>query len=872
MSGKIHTVTLRLIIGVLLFLYGGAGFAQLGSSPERAALKSIDKHRWQKAEVGLRKTLEKDTVNPAIRYLLSVLYFHPDNPAFQVDSAYHYAVTALQDYTQASAKDRDRLKRISVDSLGMTGLRARIDSTAFELARRANTEAAYLEFLSHFPSAMQRDLAAQLRDEVAYQDALKQNTYHAFLQYLKRYPNAKRSAEARDNYERILYESETRDQRLGSFEKFLADHPETPYRKEIYRNIYEISTADGTVESFLAFMTRYPVSDLVKTAGRMIFHLLADEDNPEWPGQFLNDSLRNVLALKNTYLVPVLQNDRYGFIDENGQEVIAPQFESVHPDYLCGSITDEVLVVNDRLIGRNGALIYNGPVEELTDLGVGFLKITTDTGVKIIHKSGFLFQDSIEDARILNKRYIAVKEKNSWLLYALSGKLLDATPWDDITALQSVIVFKSGNKVYIAPAERLAKIVENSRLQLSEPFDEVKPWTQGLIWGRAGDFQGVLNQALHRAIGFDRHSLTQTFFGAIAATAQSFLLYNAEGRRSPTFDQVRIAEPWVAVKKNKSWFLFDPHLLTRTSRGYDSVRAEGPFMVGSVRDSVYIHFPGNFAQTFYRPLKVSFVPGRDSSSFLMVEENTREKKLFDLRGQKLFSGSFDAAEYAGEGVFVITKKDKKGLVDASGKSLLHPEFDAIGTVRDNMVSLLKNKRFGAYNIRHKKLVKALYERNIQPYSADVIVTFQDGYYGFIGWDNKPLSAFDIDEVRVWDDTLALVRHGTLWSLYDIYARKAVESKLRNISMIKNSQDEKIAIIQKENNVGVISNRRKVIIPLTFSDVVNLGSGDEPLYFTEKHIREAALFIVIYYDRFGKMLRKEIYDDAADYDKIYCPDN
>jgi hypothetical protein len=869
---KVQIVTLRLIIGALLFSYGGVGFAQIGSSPEKTALKSIDKHRWQKAEIRLRKTLEKDTVNPAIRYVLSVFFFHPDNPAFQVDSAYHYAVTALQDYGRAPLRARDRLKRISIDSLGLIGLRARIDSTAFELARSANTEAAYLEFLSHFPSAMQRDLAAQLRDEVAYQDALKQNTHHAFLQYMKRYPQAQRAGEARENYEKLLYQAETRDQRLSSFEKFLADHPESPYRKEVYRNIYEISTAEGTVESFLVFMTRYPMSALVKRAGNMIFHLLADEDNPRWPVPFLTDSLTNLLALKHTYLLPVFQNDRYGFIDENGREVIAPQFRTIHQDYLCGRITDEVLMVNDSLIGRDGALIYNGSVVDLSDLGIGFLKVTTDQTVKIIHKSGFLFQDSITDARIISRRYIAVKKKDAWLLYTLTGKLLADQPWDDITALQNVVVFKNGDKVYIAPSERLARSAEGIALQVSEPFDEVKPWMNGMVWGRAGEYQGVLNQSLHRVIGFDKHLLTQTFFGATAKTPGNVLLYNDEGKRSPIFEQVRIAEPWVAVQKNHSWFLFEPHMLTTISRAYDSVRAEGPFMVGSVRDSVYIHFPGKVTKGFHRPMKISFVPGKDSTSFIFVEESPRQKKLFDLRGHTLFSGAFDGLEYAGEGVFVITKKDKKGLVDANGEILLSPEFDAIGSVKDNVVSLLKNKRFGAYHIRDKKLVKTLYDQNIQRYSDHVIFTFKNGYYGFMSWDNRPVSAFVFDEIRVWGDTLALVRKGSLWSLYDIYARRDAESNLRSVSMIKNAKEEKIAIVQKDNNFGVISNRRQVIIPVTFSDVINLGSVDEPLYFTEKHIREAALFIVIYYDRFGDMLRKEIYDSAADYDKIYCSDH
>lgn len=88
-------------------------------------------------------------------------------------------------------------------------------------------------------------------------------------------------------------------------------------------------------------------------------------------------------------------------------------------------------------------------------------------------------------------------------------------------------------------------------------------------------------------------------------------------------------------------------------------------------------------------------------------------------------------------------------------------------------------------------------------------------------------------------------------------------------MIRDTPDRKLAIVQRGNDFGVISNEGKVVLPPTFSEVVNLGSADAPLYFTEKHVPEASLHIVIYYDRNGEMIRKEIYDNAADYDRIFC---
>lgn len=865
-------VIVRNIIGVFLFLYSGVSFAQPGGANEKAAMKLMEKHRWQKAEAKLRKTLARDTLNPSIRYALSVFYYHAENPAFDLDSAYHYAVTALNDYALITARERERLKKVYVDSLLLISLRAQIDSTAFEEARKANTEAAYLEFLSEFPSAVQRTLAAELRDEVAYQDALRENTPQAFLSYLNRYPQAGRASEARAHYERLLYLAETKDQRLASFERFLTEHPQTPYRKEIYRNIFEISTADGSVESFLAFMTGYPVSDLVKRAGQMIFYLLAGEDDPQWPGQFLNDSLQNLLMANRSVLVPVMKNNLYGFINEHGQEIMPPAYGTIHPDYLCGNIRDEVLLLDNKLVARSGSVIYNGHVDEITDLGVGFLKIRKGEGFTVIHKAGFLFRDSVEDCRVLSKRYITVKKDGAWRLYALTGRLLDRTPWDDITALQDIVQFVRDGKIYIAPLAALAKGADGIPVRVSEPFDELKPWPQGLLWGRAGAYQGVLNQGLHRVIGFDKHRLSHAFFGAVAQIPDGYTLYNREGKKSTLFEQVRVLEPWVTVKKSGSWYLYDPLLMETGSKAYDTIRAEGPFLLGEVEDTVYVHFAETVITPFTRPVNIAFIPGMDSTSFLLVEENTRAKSVFNLKGKKLFTTSVDDIQYAGQGIFTITRKGRKGLLNMLGETLLPAEYDAIGSVKDQVVSLLKSKRFGAYHIQHKKLIRPQYDRNVVPYTGSVVSTFREGHYGFLGWDNKPVSAFTFDEIRYWDDSTALVRNGSFWAFYEIFSQKTGDSNVRKVIMIKNTPEEKIAIIQKDNSYGVVSSVKNVIIPVTFTEIINLGSPDQPLYFTEKHIREASLFIVIYYDEAGNMLRKEIYDEAADYDKIYCSDH
>ncbi len=76
-------------------------------------------------------------------------------------------------------------------------------------------------------------------------------------------------------------------------------------------------------------------------------------------------------------------------------------------------------------------------------------------------------------------------------------------------------------------------------------------------------------------------------------------------------------------------------------------------------------------------------------------------------------------------------------------------------------------------------------------------------------------------------------------------------RIKNYAVVKDSPEEKVFIIRQDNSFGVISSIRGTIIPIQYSDVINLGSKDTPLYFTERNIEEARISVVIYFDHQGK---------------------
>lgn len=855
----------RIVIVSLLF--AGLSYAVMAQSgAERSALNNLKKQRWERVYDPLQKSIRKDSTNATARYILAQYFFSPFHPGYNIDSAYQYTIHALEDLQRSSAKERDRMKRVPLDSIILVHYRGRIDSAAFERARKTDTEQAYIAFLERFRFALQRPEAAALRDEAAYRDVLKINTHQAFQEYLTRYPGSARATEARERYEKLLYEAETRDKQLASYEKFLKRFPSSPHRREAEKMVFEISTASGEPASFETFLARHPENHKAPVAQRILYHLLPEEQRDNLPSCLRTDSLKQVAALERSYLVPVLHNDLFGFMDPEGKEVITPQAGEIDPAYRCGNITDDVLILSEKVVTRNGMPLIEGKVFSLDDLGNGFLLAGKTNCFSLFHKSGFRIGDHcLEDARLISGKFLALKKNRVWSLWTLTGRILLHYAWDNISSNGNIIIFQKGKGLQLATAAAVAAIARHQPLKLTNAFDEIRNWPDSLLWVRSGDLHGVLDHTLAVWINPDKGELTSTFFGASRAGQQT-TLYDKKGNVIAEGNDVQVQYPWIALKSEQSWKVLDPkgHAI---SRAYDSICFKGPFAIGMKEDSVRVYFDRKVAMDLVRPVTLEFVPGQDSSAFMLIGQDDK-KSLYDHKGRKLFAVPYHKVQHAGQDIFIVSKKEKKGLVSADGKQLLPAEYDAIGSIKDGMISLLRSVKFGYYDVSRKRLVKPEYSKNVVPYNQHVLTAFKDRQYGFIGWDNKPLSNFEFGEIRYWNDSAALVKKNSQWMIYEIQSKKVLFDKIRDYQLIRDMPDEKLAIIHQENNYGVLSCKKGIVIPITFSDIVNVGSSEVPLYFTEKHVEEASLFVVIYYTHHGVMLRKEVYEQE-DYDKIYC---
>jgi sporulation protein YlmC with PRC-barrel domain len=856
----------QFVIIITLLLSGQAIKAQM--SAERSALSNLRKEKWTRAYTQLHKAREKDSMNILASYVYSIYFLTPKNPAYHVDSAHYYVLKTIGTFNQVGTKQKEKFKRFPLDSIILFRCHDQIDSAAFEEAKKINTENSYLHFLSYYFHSIYKNQAIELRDEAAWVEALKQNSYQSFFAFMQKYPQAQQVAEAQKRYDKLLYAYKTKDKKLKSYEVFLDEYPQTPYRKEIEKNIFEIYTATGSGEVFEQFIEKYPANAYVQVANDILYYILIENDpHARLPDYLKMDSIGLIHQTDNDYLVPFLADGKFGFMNVSGEEVISPSIHEIDKKYLCGDITEDILVVDNKILSRNGKVIFQGRIDGLDDLGYGFLKIHQNRKVIVLHKTGFIISEPLADeAKLLNGKFIAFQKSNRWSIWTLTGRKIIEYDWEEISNVGDVIVLEKQNKFKLANYTEIGQVANQQKLKSQDLFDQIKALKNDLIWARTGEYEGILDQHLNTRVPFEKHLLAPANFGTLSTTAYGLKIYNLKGNMSGIFEHVKSNEQWTAVSQSGVWRLFNTETYHYQSSAFDSVGFVGPFAVGYEPDSITVYLREEHHYQFPKT-RVEFIPGGDSISYLLVEEEDK-KSVYNTDGIKIFTVNYDKITYAGNDIFTVSKKEKKGLMMADAKVILPLEYDAIGSVKEKTISVLKNMKFGLFDIVNRRLIKPQFDKNLNRYNDNLLIAFKDGLYGLIDWDGKPLSKFEFQEIIFWNETEALVKKNLQWMLYEIATQKILMTGIKNHKMVSEIDHEKIAIIHQENNYGVLSSLRGVVIPINFTDVKNVGSLEDPMYFTGKHVEEASIYIVIYYNKNGEPMRRQAYEED-DYEQIYC---
>jgi hypothetical protein len=865
----IECMRIQQIFFILLCLLANLRLGAQDSWVRQAQSKMQD-GKWSPAKELLTRAIQKDSTHVEAKLTLAQWFFATANPLAQIDSAYRLICMAQSAFNRATLKQRERLAKDKIDDGLLVKFRSQVDSAAFERAKKTNSEDSYNYFLSNYPLASQKLAVIELRDEVSYLDALKKNTSQAYAEYFQRYPSSLRAEEAQKKYHTLLYQEKTRDRKLESYESFIRDFPSSPYLKEANRQIFEISTADGSIEAFSNYFQQGGDYENKKIARNIALHLLLSQEQPI-PRWFLNDSVQHVLQANRGFWIPFLQDNRYGFLDSLGREVVAPQFTTIDEDIRCSSIYNDVISTSAGLLNRTGRLISSF-YPYTKDIGSGFWLVGDSLCRKVIHKSGqVIIAGCLQDAQVTGS-FLTVKAKGGWAIYTLTGRQLVPPSFDSVEYLEGVYALTRLEKKTLVTASELASIANGQPLKQERVFDEVKMLTKDRFLVRMGALEGILNNQLEFVVPLARQSMTLTNYGVVRKVNEKYSISGvASNLNNQQWDKITQYQKWLVLQATGQQKVYDLSAKSIRTTSADSIWFKGGLLFLRERDSVRVF--SSASQSLALPLdhRIHFIPSKDSVSYFFTEGKGK-KTVYDLaHGKKLFVLDFSKIESVGKNLFLINRKTKAGLVNLEGKLILPVEYDAVVQTAASSFSLWKHKKFGLFDASTNKILKPQFDRNVLVIDQQRCIAYKAGRYAVIDWQAKPLTPFEFEEVQVVNEKLVWTKKVNQWALLDLTTNQKRIDQIDHFRIIGHLQDEIVFLVSKNKEEGVYSTKNGLVVPIRFSYVANVGKEDFPIYLTDKEVREANVHVVIYYDHSGRFLRKQVYEEA-EFERLICEDN
>ena len=857
-------------------------------SKQKRAQKKLEKGQYDKAEKLLTKSLKKDSINPAAHYLFSELYL---DTAYRqhIDSAQFFILRALAELDSADKKDLKRLRKIGADSATLQQQLAQVDSAAFRRATREHSIEAYDYFLNQYAYARQVPEATRRRNALAFRAAEEKNTYQAYQQFFQTYPEAAEAPEARERYEELLFIANTKTGTLSSYTRFLEAYPETPYRNRLLKNIYLLSTAHHQAEQYSSFIKKYPLNSYTRDAVNQLYHLHKQQSSPAsfldtYPQIPFRDSLEQVIRLEDQTLLAILEDGKWQFINESGETILPPEFLDVHPHYLCETVEgDYVEAIKGQLptvVAKNGSTIIEQDYEMLDDLGNGLLRIQQDGMKGLYLKSGKrILPPAYEKIENLGRHFLHVKEYGKHGILTHNGQWLAEPNYDSLAELGQFILFFKGNKIAVSSADQLVKALQkNDSTKLQFEYTEAFLADSAQIIVRAPNGkETVLNKNLNRLFPLMEGKIRPFQGGWLVEHNNLFTVLGRKGDNllDARFRDVKIKEPWIAYKTDNLWGLYHIGLQKATFDVFDSLTLLHPQLMVVHKgketaalfmnqDTVAVDLSGTDSYRLLRPVRRD---GDKEHAYLLVTDGNA-KKIYNLRGRLIEQGRYKEVVAPDNQLIMLKTAKGAAIIDSSGTMLLKPVYDAVGNYQDGYFATLEKSKFGIFNPYKNILIPPQYKVALRPYTDSLLMANKDKGWGIIDLNNKRVLNFEYQDIQYWNDTVALALKNKEWSFINLRSGNTEYGPFEYFKIIRQSPEESIARIATEAGFGVYSSKYGEIAPPSYDDVVNLGTINNPLFYLEKKVKEADLYVVVYVNSKGETIYKQAYP-REDWYRVIC---
>tara|TARA_B100000963_G_scaffold238020_1_gene208110 strand:+ start:6120 stop:8888 length:2769 start_codon:yes stop_codon:yes gene_type:complete len=896
---------LRQII-LLFFLF--LSFNSLSQNVKKA-LKLYERGDSVKVREFLKKMDEKGENNPGKSFIYSLIYLNNFNDRKLLDSSFLYIKESRKNFSSIDDKVSLELKELKINLLRIDSVEDVIDSLEYLFVIKENTVESFTKYMADHPKSLYFENARKEWHSLEFQYIKKINTWKAYKKYMDTFPNSFEYSIAKKNYERLIFEDLTSEKSQRSYEIFLKNYPETPYRDSIEDIIFKFFTLENKVENYYSFLKEYPNSKSSKTALRYLYHIsgrdisIINKTNIE---SEVVDSLRNISKVDKIPLIGIYDNSRTSFVNLSGEKIIDGGELKFIENIFCEYSKDDFFIIlkenKKEVINRNFDKIYEGKFEILEDIGAGILKIFSEGGkLTLIHKtSDIILEGNYDDAYLFNNNLIIVEKDEKFALFTIRGKKIYDFIFKDIYSEGPFLVIENinDNKMHITNSKELLDNVRNLNYKIEFTCDDYEYFEEGMIIF-INENEYLINDNLDTLILENSRNIQKIDIGWSYESDYGIKILSdrISFDFSTFFDNIVESPLYFSGKSDGAWDVFSIEDGTKVLEEIDSIsilsdsifwykkeRRESIFfqegkeidldrsfnirvMKPKFSDKSYIKIssdnedhiftsegdtlpPAEYYYTVQAGNTISFLSKNFgiSQSEILKLNNKKNKNLYI--GEKLKIRGFVPEEILTESLFLINDGNKKGIIDKSGKIVLEPEYDGIIISNNTDIILIKDEKFGNYNISSNKIIKPKYKSILNPIGDNTYLVY-DNNYGLVDKEGNILLPIEYNNIEFFSDSTVLVEKESNFKIIDVYSQNLYH-EFKSYKTLLNDNNKFIEVFTNTGK-GIISNIYGMILKPNY-DQIKVIDHDGVIFFNAiKEIKEAQLLVNLIIDKKGNII-------------------
>ncbi|HAA23389.1 MAG TPA: hypothetical protein DCP28_33195 [Cytophagales bacterium] len=866
---------------LMLLFFTGVTTPQLLGQNLRRVQRYWENQDWEALQEELIQLIAEEDFTPGEKYYYSRLYTHSGSQQYQLDSALYWIRGAQQDWAYIDDRTQGRYERYGVVDSVITNQKLWIDSAEFAQAQIEDTEIAYRQFIVQHFDALQITQATQAMYSRAYEQAEATNTYAAFAEFWNEHPDAPQVAKAKEKAQVAAYVEETSEGTLESYERFLARFPQSPFRTQAEQNILELSTPNYSASELRSFIEKFPVSQLRPKVVAMLYHVEKQAGRstellgsitrwPEW------DSLLQCMQIEEGHLYPIWQDSAYSLWRPSLNNFIPKQFSNF-PDSLCETGWPHAWLAlrqtNDMygVISRRGDWVFQGTFEQLKDLGAGLVGVKQRGQWGIWHLGKFeVLPISFEEVRRVNASFLAGEQGGEWRFFSATGRGTQMPPVREFAlAGNHLLLFDGNNWTAVPERTLLVSLVHKPELN---PFgwEEYELLSSGELLLFGEDSEAVMDTTGQLVVPDGPWTLEDVGFGWLAESARGYglVLHGRRGLNPPFYQEVQSTRDWLALKNNNRWALLSPEEGFQPEYRYDSVRVLG-------EDVIYVEEGAN-----------RYVQLGDTTQIALMEEdrfrvlrspNVNEApdwclwttgdtlQLMNDSGKLLWKESAKGTlSRIGPHHYRWETEDGQGIgVDTAGL-LLDPGYSGLGEVKEGIIPLLEDGQFGVYWLATDTVSEPQWERVPEPYSDTLLIGSIENKFGIFSASGQETIAPEYDEIRYWNDTVALCQQNYSWSLINLPNDSVLFEGMSQVTPWENGE----FVIRTKEGYGLLHPTRGTLVAPELESLEWVGDLETGYWLGENYVPAAAWYVLSYFARYGRRLYRQVVDEQQ-IDKVYC---